>query len=132
MTLFTKCILDEKTSRDGFRISVMSRHTLNDGLTPDSRINNQNYNFHLKFLSPSSKLLGDYYKRGLPWNEFESLYFRQIEGMARFFLIRILAKLALKFDITLMCIEKKPDKCHRRLLAEKCQFYEPKLKVVIN
>ncbi len=122
MALFTKCILDEKTSQDGFRISVMSRHTLNDGLTPDSRINNQDYDFHLKFLSPSSKLLGAYYKRGLTWNEFENLYFKQTEGMAKSFLIRILAKLALKFDITLMCIEKEPDKCHRRLLAEKCRY----------
>ncbi len=132
MALFTKCILDEKTSQDGFRISVMSRHTLNDGLTPDSRINNQDYDFHLKFLSPSSKLLGAYYKRGLTWNEFENLYFKQTEGMAKSFLIRILAKLALKFDITLMCIEKEPDKCHRRLLAEKCRYYEPKLKIVID
>jgi len=36
--LKSKCILAEKNIDDGQRISIMSRHTLNDGKTPDERI----------------------------------------------------------------------------------------------
>ena len=38
MSLFTKCILKEKENNDGLRISVMSRHTQNDGVKLDKRI----------------------------------------------------------------------------------------------
>lgn len=36
--LKTACILSERTEEQGVRISVMSRHTLEDGKTPDKRI----------------------------------------------------------------------------------------------
>ena len=36
--LYTKSIIKQKSLEDGCRISVMSRHTLNDGITIDSRI----------------------------------------------------------------------------------------------
>ncbi|MDO9231386.1 MAG: DUF488 family protein [bacterium] len=32
--------------------------------------------------------------------------------------------------ITLMCIEDTADKCHRRLLAEELQRYQPHLKII--
>jgi len=38
MSLSTGCILSPRQESDGTRISVMSRHTLNDGKTSDERI----------------------------------------------------------------------------------------------
>ena len=38
LDLYTKSILKPRSSRDGRRISVMSRHTLEDGVTQDKRI----------------------------------------------------------------------------------------------
>ncbi len=42
--LYTKSILKEKVPSDGIRISVMSRHTLNDGITQDNRITQDCFN----------------------------------------------------------------------------------------
>lgn len=129
MALFTKCILGEKSQRDGIRISVMNRHMLNDGITRDLRIKEDLYDLHLKLLGPSSNLLGDYYKRGLPWKEFKILYLKEIRKEPKFLFVKTLAKIALKVDITIMCIEDDPEFCHRRLLAEECKKYEPRLKI---
>jgi len=61
--LYTKCILSEREISDGIRISVMSRHTLNDGKTPDTRITKDKYDEWIKFLAPKSKLVRDYHKK---------------------------------------------------------------------
>lgn len=49
--LFTKSILKQKEKGDGIRISVMSRHTLNDGIILDDRIAKHSYDEHLQILS---------------------------------------------------------------------------------
>ena len=69
--LKTKCILEPKEISDGLRISVMNRHTLNDGVTPDLRIDSSSYDLWFPWLAPPNLLLGDYYKRGLPWEQYE-------------------------------------------------------------
>ncbi len=43
-----------------------------------------------------------------------------------------LALRAINEDITLLCKEDTPEKCHRRLLAEECKILIPKLEVRIN
>jgi len=63
--IYTKCILLPSSPDDGWRISVMSRHTLNDGITPDPRIQVYGFNEWLLKVAPPSVLIGDYYKRGL-------------------------------------------------------------------
>lgn len=120
MSLFTKCILKEVEISDGIRISVMSRHTLEDGITPDSRITKAKYQEHLPILAPSLKLIGDYYKRGLSWEEFERRYLTRIRRPEIGVLVRSLTERALREDVTLLCIEATAEKCHRRLLAEEC------------
>ena len=44
--LKSKCILSSKKPEDGTRISIMSRHTLNDGKTPDERITEDSFDIH--------------------------------------------------------------------------------------
>jgi uncharacterized protein YeaO (DUF488 family) len=125
--LKTKCILEEVCDSDGLRISVMSRHTLDDGVTPDSRITSASYDSRLPSLAPPSQLLRDYYKWGLSWDKFEKKYLEYINEPWIQTEIQRLASKSLESDITLLCIEESPENCHRRLLAEECKKYEPGL-----
>ena len=127
--LYTKSIIKQKSLEDGCRISVMSRHTLNDGITIDSRILPDSFDEWCKILGPQDKLIGDYYKNGLSWESLESKYLEYIRKpqIAKF--VRVLAQRSLNQDITILCIEDMENKCHRRLLAEECQKYEQLLMV---
>ncbi len=130
MTLYTKSILTEPSLDDGVRISVMRRHTLNNGITLDLRIDESKYQKWMPILGPPEILIGSYYKRGLSWEEFEKKYLIYIRSLHVHEQLRVLGRYALKSDITILCIEETADRCHRRLLAEECQKYEPSLKVI--
>ncbi|MFZ2706804.1 MAG: DUF488 domain-containing protein [Minisyncoccia bacterium] len=122
--------MEEKERQDGHRISVMSRHTLNDGVTPDTRITNGSFDEHCPELAPTSKLIGDYYKRGLSWSQFELRFREQIKNPSTQEILRAIATKSLSENVTLLCIEAKPHFCHRRLLAEECQTLVPE--IIIN
>jgi uncharacterized protein YeaO (DUF488 family) len=130
--LKTKSILKSKENSDGLRVSVMSRHTLNDGKTPHPEINESSYDQWLQILSPPTKLLGDYYKRGLSWNEFEQRYLDYIRMPEVQVEVKALAERSLDTVITLLCIEEFPMYCHRRLLAEECKQYQLGLSLSIE
>ena len=66
----TKCIKAPASFEDGIRISVMSRHTLADGVTPDPEIRPEMFDQWWPELAPPPRLIGSYYKRGLSWAEF--------------------------------------------------------------
>lgn len=129
--LKTACILIPKNeSEESLRISVMSRHTLSDGVTPDERITNDLFDEFMPELAPPPKLVGDYYKRGLSWEEYEvqyKIYLRAIGDV-----VLKLAQRACDEDITVECIEEEPDFCHRRLLAETCKELVPDLVIEIK
>lgn len=127
MALYTKCILKKKEGGDGVRISVMSRHTKNDGVTPDTRIVNDSFDKHYPELAPSPKLLGDYYKRNLSWEAFEARFKKQLQEAPTQALLKEIAALAISNNVTLMCIEDTPEFCHRRLLLEECARLSPGL-----
>lgn len=129
--LKTKSILAPIEISDGIRISIMSKHTLNDGITPDSRINYFMYSFWFPSLAPPSKLVGEYYKNNLPWGEYEKRYFEYIRQASVQTTAQNIARVSLRRDITLLCIEDTPKQCHRRLLAEECKRYEPSLALSI-
>ncbi|MEQ1500319.1 MAG: DUF488 domain-containing protein [Parcubacteria group bacterium] len=128
--LLTKSILSDVSVSDGLRISVMSRHTLNDGVTPDKRI--KSFDLHLPIVGPSPKLIGSYYKKEIDWFVFENKYLDEIRSSNKFFIVQMLAEIALVRDVTLMCVEDTPEFCHRRLLAEECKKINPSLKIIIN
>ena len=130
--LQTKSILEKIGETDGIRISIMSRHTLNDGVTLHPNITSSSYNLWIKSLSPPNKLVGDYYKRNLPWQDFENRYIEHIRQPKLQNEVKALAKLALEETITLLCIEDSPEYCHRRLLAEECRRYESDLILYIR
>ena len=130
MTLYTGCIYHQNHS--GIRISIMNRHTLADGITLDSKITTQSYDRWEKSVAPPSQLLGDYYKRGLPWEEFERQYLLHIQKPELAPKLAQLIELASAQDITLLCQEETAERCHRRLLAQECKKIRPELNLVIG
>ncbi len=128
--LYTNCILNPREEREGLRISVMSRHTLNDGQTNDLRIVPfVSYDFWLQRLAPSGKLVGDWYKNKLGWEDFEKSYLDYLRTDSVADLVHSLFERAFEENLSLLCIEKSPEFCHRRLLAEECQRYDSRLKI---
>ena len=128
--LYTKSIFKPKEDDDGVRISVMSRHTLNDGVTPDERITLESFDEHLQVLAPPLKLIGDYYRRGLSWEGYVERYLHYIRSSAVVPHVSNLAERALGANVTLLCVEDIADKCHRRLIAEECKIYQHSLEVI--
>lgn len=127
--LFTKSIVKEKEPNEK-RISVMSRHTKEDGITPDERIiEGETFDEWRKEFAPSAKLIGAYSRKELSWEEFEKKYVEFLQSPEIKSQVASFAKRCTEETITLMCIEDTADKCHRRLLAEELQKYQPQLKI---
>lgn len=129
MAIFTKCILAPHVLEDGVRISVMRRHTLSDGTTTDLRIAACYFHYHLPHFAPSPLLLGDYYKRGLTWDDFAQRYYAEQCAPSMRVFVRRLAWYAAHTDVTLLCIEESPHFCHRQLLSLLCRYEIPTLHV---
>ena len=132
MVLYTKCIFHPPAPDDGVRISIMSRHTLNDGKTPDTRITSASYHEWLRTLAPPPHLVGTWYKGQLLWEEFEQHYLHHIRQKETAQQVYVLAQRALSHDITLLCVEETPEHCHRRLLAEECQRIMPEMLIILR
>ncbi len=133
MSLHTGCIKVKHSSLKGLLISVMNRHTLEDGKTPNPEIvEGKNYVWHWPELGPPSVLLGDYYKRNLPWEEFEKRYLEHLRTPEIVGSLHKLIELARTQEAIVLCVETTPEHCHRRLLAEECQRLAPDLKIDVQ
>ncbi len=120
MALFTKSIQAKPSPKDGIRVCIMRR--------PDSWAV---YDIWMPVLSPSHKLLDDAHAKVIDWDGYVKRFNKEvIEGRRGY--IEFLAEIAKKRDITILCWEKTPDHCHRRLVAEECQKIDPELKVILK
>ena len=109
----------------------MSRHTLEDGKTPDERIiEGITFDEWQKEYAPPAKLVGAYYRKEISWKDFEKEYLQFLRSDEMKSKVESFAKRCIEEPITLLCVEDSADKCHRRLLAEELQKYQPKLKIV--
>lgn len=129
--LYTKSIYKKRDPEDATHVSIMSRHTLEDGITPDENIlPGESFDEWMRELAPPTKLVGSYYRKEIEWDEYESAYldFLRSEEIAP--LVEVFARRCTEETITLLCVEDKADNCHRRLLAEELQRKEPGLRVV--
>lgn len=126
--LFTKCILAESSPDDGLRVSIMSRHTLDDGVTPDERLDGR-CDIHMSILGPSGKLIGKYKRKEISWLEFELAYLDELRRAPKIRLVRLLTRFARIQNITTLCIGDTAEFCHRRVLAEECVRHEPRLRI---
>jgi uncharacterized protein YeaO (DUF488 family) len=128
--VYTKSIIKDREP-DEKRISVMSRHTEADGVTPDERIvAGINFDEWLKELAPPAVLVGAYYRKELSWEDFADKYlaFLRSDGMRP--KVEQLAARCSEETLTLLCIEDTADKCHRRLLVEELTKYQPHLRII--
>ncbi|MEK7660058.1 MAG: DUF488 domain-containing protein [Patescibacteria group bacterium] len=107
----------------------MSRHTLSDGITPDVRISQKSFTYHFSAFGPSARLIGDYYKHGLPFEEFAERYYQEMSAPHVLMYIRRVARVALCSTVTLLCIEHDPFFCHRQLLAALMRMEVPELEI---
>jgi uncharacterized protein YeaO (DUF488 family) len=130
--LRTKCIILPIEPDDGLRISIMSRHTLNDGVTPHPEITHSQYDEWWPALAPEPSLIGDYFKRGLSFDIFAERYLESLTKPDKREAVAMLIALAEHQSVTILCQETEPDHCHRRLLAEFCQKIAPNLLVHIR
>lgn len=130
--LRSECILTPPLPEHGQRISVMSRHTLSDGLTKDERISPLSFHLHRPQLAPPPKLVGSYYRGEITWEGFERQFAKHLQTDPMQILLMTLARQALTEDITLLCIETTPTQCHRRVLIEEAKVLLPKLETLIN
>jgi len=140
--LNSRCILSSQQENDGKRISIMSRHTLSDGQTKDPRITDDLFDLHLTDLAPPQTLISRWYRGDLgKQNEinfvdrFAPEYIKYLE--TQYQLILIIGKMALRENVTVMCIEPEVEEnkillCHRRLLVEKCKILIPELAINIR
>jgi uncharacterized protein YeaO (DUF488 family) len=120
MSLFTKSIQEPVSKKDGVRICVMRRPK------EDAK-----WDILMPNLSPSNKLLSDYLYEGITWDEYVERFEKEIfEGQKE--ALEILIEMAKNRDVTILCWEETPEKCHRRLVAEQCKKLESKLEVVIK
>ncbi|MEI7451843.1 MAG: DUF488 family protein [Candidatus Falkowbacteria bacterium] len=130
--LKTRCIKSTRQTDDGWRISIMSRHTKNDGVTPDEDITNDSYDEWWSKLSPAPKLVGDYYRGTLSWEDFAIKFNEFLKQPNTHDKLMVLVSLAKVRNITILCIEDGPEYCHRRLVAERCLELDNTLELVIE
>lgn len=129
MALRTRCITAEKLPDDGLRISVMSAHILSDGIT---HIRSDMFDEWWRMLSPPLKTRWLYDKGAISWDEFARQYQGYSTSLHVQFALRRLIRIAREGNVTILCSEQMPDHCHRRLIAETCQWLDNTLDVLIE
>lgn len=83
-------------------------------------------------LAPPPKLVGGYYSGEIGWGDFEKKYNNYLQNPEVSREVKNLAEKALSEEITILCVEPTPEKCHRRLLAEECQNKIPALEIIVR
>ena len=127
VSLFTPLEIDQGR----IRISVISRATLDDGITPDERIK-EGITHHewIKDFAPPPKLIGSFKRGEILWKEYREKYLEFLRALGQKEKVQKFAQRCRQEKITLACVEEKPDFCHRRLLAQELQRYESELIIV--
>ena len=104
--LRTKSIQASKEFADGIRISIMCKPC-------------GDYDMLISALAPSASLLNSYHKNEISWDEYACTFLVEMDNnpdAKR--MIQFLMSIAEVVDVTILCWEQEPAKCHRRLIAE--------------
>ena len=125
--LKTGCIFDK---REGYelRISVVPRYLAEDN---DMKIPKNSYDEWEERLAPPKGIMEDYLKNK-SWEKFESEYIQYLDSVPEAVEHLSIGALGSSMDIRLVCLEKTPEACHRKILAEQCQRMYPDLKTLIE
>ncbi len=136
--LRTACIYNGTPKEFGERVSVMRRHTDDDGKTPDPMIV-EGKSFHRwePELGAPGWLVAWWYKGNLQpganklqrWMAFEHDYRNYLRRKDVLGKARKLGEEALNRDIVILCKERLPKFCHRNVLADIIRHEVPNLVV---
>ena len=118
--LKTKSIQSKSTKTDGIRICIMRR------IKPEYK-----FDIWIQPLSPSTELLKSYHDKKIDWEQFEIKFTKQVLDKQEKYL-KILLDIATTNTTTILCWEKTPGKCHRRLVAQRLKKINPKLEAKIS
>ena len=89
------------------------------------------YDIWMPILAPSHKLLDDAHAKIIDWRSYEKRFNKEvIKGQKKY--LKLLIEMALKHKITILCWEKTPEFCHRRLVAEECKKINKELKIILK
>jgi uncharacterized protein YeaO (DUF488 family) len=108
MAVREKSIYQEAAPDDGVRI-------LTTNYWPRG-ISRERAGSYKRILGPSRELLRGFKDGDIDWPEYERRYLAEMEGEAQQREIDGLAQLARTDTVTVMCVCKADDQCHRRLL----------------
>lgn len=120
MPLYSKSIQEKFYVDDGIRICIMRKpgtHT--------------SWDIWMPTLAPSLELLESYQNEIIDWAEYEKRFNNEVIQVSQEH-IKLLADMAKNFTITILCWEKTPEQCHRRLIAQDVLRMDVRLKVVIK
>lgn len=120
MPLYSKSIQEIDRSEDGFRICIMRKPPMDSS-----------WDIWMPVLAPPLPLFESYKKGEIDWAGYVE-WFRRDVIVARNDHIRFLADMAKNNVITILCWEKEPERCHRRLIAEEVMRVDPQINVVIK
>jgi uncharacterized protein YeaO (DUF488 family) len=79
---------------------------------------------YVRILAPTRPLLHAFKKNGLSWAEYRDRYLKEMQGELQQAEIHRLAKLARSQKVTLLCVCKYEDECHRSLLRDLITQFE--------
>ena len=103
--LRTKSIQAPKEAGDGIRISIMCKPR-------------GDYDMLISALAPCESLLNSYHENEMSWDEYEREFLLEMDNnpdSKR--MMQFLITIAEIVDVTILCWEENPEKCHRRLIA---------------
>ena len=105
-----KRVYDPKDESDGKRILVMR-------FWPRG-VRKTSIDLWVKEVGTSPELIKQWKTGKIEWSEFRARYKKQMQGENEKKLIKELRGYANQGPITLLCIEKDPERCHRSILKE--------------
>ena len=120
MALLSKSIQDPVCVEDGIRVCIMRKPSVNTV-----------WDIWMPVLAPSLNLLRSYNKGKIGWNEYVKQFYQEVIFDKQDH-IRLLANMAQNNTITILCWEKLPNRCHRRLILEEVLRIRSSLKIIIK
>lgn len=118
--LLTKSIQSRISKKDGIRICIMRR------IKPKFE-----FDIWIPTLAPSTELLKAYHEGEIDWKEYKKRFIKTILNKQQKYLDIILDILK-KNTVTLLCWEETPERCHRRLTAERLKKLKPQISLFLK
>ncbi|MCL4354024.1 DUF488 family protein [Patescibacteria group bacterium] len=118
--IHTKSIQLPREDKDGIRTCIMRR------IKPEF-----DFDIWIPHLAPSSSLLSDYHMQKVSWEEYEKRFKEEVLDNNQKYLELVL-DISKKHKVTLLCWEETPEKCHRRMVAEKLKEIDPQIKIALE